>query len=285
MHAKSSLFLAILFIVGCSGGVKQGAAGRGGGPSAVDLNPSLSAGAGGASEVKGDAGATSFGGDTSADALIVPTGMNVTPRIGNNSVFKVIALTLRAASSGAELFAAVRNDGDILACNPSFSVELRDQDDQTLAAGISGLMERRFYRFTDGSDTIAACVAPGDVTMVAITSLSLDSPMADVRSVVYQSSYWGNLDVVAIPGVNLSDVNAVNRGDGVAYTGSLVNALDKDLSGPTVAVFPLNAVGRPLEVAYGGSSVVLAPGAAWDFETSTVGDAGEGFDAYPMGGP
>jgi len=283
MHAKFSLFLAILFVVGCSGSVKQGGAGSAGGPSAVDFNSSL--GAGGAVEVSGDAGAPTFGGDTSGDALFVPTGMHVTPRPGINSVFNVISLTLRATPSGAELFAAVRNDGDILACNASFSVELRDKDDQTLAAGISGLMARRFYRFTDGSGTIAGCVAPGDVTMVAIVSLSLDSPMADVRSVVYQSNYWGNLDVVAIPGINLSDVQAVNRGDGVAYTGSLVNGLDKDLSGPTVAVFPLNALGRPLEVAYGGSSVVLAPGAAWDFETSTVGDAGEGFDAYPMGGP
>jgi hypothetical protein len=216
---------------------------------------------------------------------IAPAGLVVTPRPGINSVFKVVALTLLSGANGPELYASVKNDGDLVACNASFAVDLHDQDDQVVGSGVSGLMVRRFYRLTDGSGNVAGCVAPGDVTKVAITNLSLDPPSANVRSVVYQSNYWGNLPIEAIDGVSLTGVASVTLGAGVAYTGTLVNGLDMELSNPTVAVFPLNTAGRPLGVAYGGSSVVLPPAGTWAFETSTVTDAGVGFDAYPMGGP
>jgi len=261
MLAKSLLTLAALSVVACSSSDGGQCAGR--------FRVSSRADTGG------------LGGDAGDTALIVPASLNVIPRPGINSVFNIIALTLKLGSNGAELYAAVRNDGDVVACNPSFSVDLRDKDDLTLGTGVSGLLSWRFYRFTD---TIASCLAPGDVTMVAIQSLSLDAPIEAVVSAVYQSNYWGNLDIVAIDGVGLTGVKAVARSPGVAYTGSLVNGLDVELSNPTVAVFPLNAVGRPLGVAYGSGSVVLPRCGTWDFETSPS-EAGVGFDAYPMGGP
>ncbi|MEI9952192.1 MAG: hypothetical protein WDO74_25205 [Pseudomonadota bacterium] len=267
--AKLLLTLAALFLVACSDDKQS------------DAPRCVAAGL----VVSGAAGAGGLGGDTGGDALFVPQGINVTARPGINSVFNVIALTLRPGASGAEVYAAVRNDGQILACNASFSVELHDKDDQTLGAGISGLQARRFYRFTDGSGSIASCVAPGEVVMIAIQRLDLDAPIEDVKSVVYQSNYWGNLPLAAIEGVSLTGVQAVTRGTGVAYTGALVNGLDTALSGPTVAVFPLSAVGRPLDVAYGGSSVVLPRCGTWDFETSPISASGVAYDAYPMGGP
>ena len=217
--------------------------------------------------------------------FFVPERMAISPRPVINSAFNVIALTLQQGTAGAELFAAVRNDGDGAACNPYFSAELHDQDDQTIGAGISGLMVRRFYRFTDGTDTIAGCVGPGDVTMVALTDLSLTTAIEAVKSVVYASGYWFLPDVVAIDGVSLQQVKAVSRSGGVAYAGALVNGLDAAISHPTVAVFPLNAVGRPLAVAYDGAMLEVPPGGTWAFETNTVSQAGVGFDAYPMGGP
>jgi len=265
--AKLLIALAAPLVVACSDGKQPAAAHCGAG-----------------SPVSGVV-AANVGADTGGSARFVPEGLEVSARPGLNSVFNVIALTLRPGSNGAELYAAVRNDGDVLACNASFSVELRGQDDQILGAGISGLMSRHFYRLTDGSDTVAGCVAPGEVTKVAIQSLSLDASIADVQRAVYQSNYWANLGVAAIEGVSVTGVHAVTRSSGVAYTGTLVNGLDLPLSDPTVAVFPVNALGRPLGVAYGGSADVLAPCGTWDFETSPVGEAGVGYDAYPMGGP
>ena len=226
-----------------------------------------------------------LGGDTGDHALIVPQGMAVTPRPGINSVFNVTALTLRAGPNGAELYAAVRNDGQVIACNPSFSVELRDKDDQTIGTGVSGLITRSFYLFKDGSGTIAGCAAPGEGTMVAILRLPLDAPIENVVNVVYQSNYWANLELTALDGVSLTGVEAVARSTGVAYTGALVNGLGTTLTGPTVAVFPVNSVGRPLGVAYGSSpALVLEPCGTWHFETSAISEPGVGYDAYPMGG-
>jgi hypothetical protein len=220
----------------------------------------------------------------SAADVIFPQGVDVSARVGTNSVFNLVTLTLRHGSSGVDLYAAVRNEGDVAACNPSFSVELRARDERALAAGISGLNVRDFYRLTDGSETVAGCVPPGARSVVAITDLSLDGALEDVSHVVYASSYWF-LDAVAIEGIALSDVQVVNRGTGVAYTGTLLNQLGMTLDHPTVAVFPVNKAGRALGVAYGGSSTALPPGGAWVFETNSVSEAGVGYEIFPMGGP
>ena len=227
----------------------------------------------------------SFGGSTGDNALFVPEGIAVSARPGINSVFNVTALTLQAGPNGASVYAAVRNDGEVVACNASFTVELLDKDDQVLATDTGGLVFRSFYRLTDGSGTPAGCVAPGEVTKVAILNLHLDSPIEDVQRVEYRSTYWANLGVVATEGVSLTGVEAVTRSSGVVYTGALLNGLETPLSAPTVAVFPVNAVGRPLGVTYGGSSLVLQRCETWDFETSAVSAAGVGYDAYPLGGP
>jgi len=224
------------------------------------------------------------GTDTGDHALFVPEGIQVTPRPGNNSVFNIVAFTLREGPNGAEIYAAVKNEGDVVACNPSLTVELRDKDDQTVGGGTSGLMSRRLYRFTDGSGTIAGCLTPGESTMVAIQRSPVDIPIADVHSAVYYSTYWANLSLAATDGVNLTTVEDVARESRVAYSGTLVNNLDMPVTGPTVAVFPVNAVGRPLTVAYGASTVVLQPCDTWQFETNAISEPGAGYDAYPMGG-
>src|SRR5262245_10680978 len=101
------------------------------------------------------------------DALIVPEHLTVTALAGGNGVLNVTALTLSEGPSSTELFAALKNEGDVPACTAAFSVELFDDADQSLASGIGGLLSQHFFRLTDGSDAIAACVGPGDVTMAA----------------------------------------------------------------------------------------------------------------------
>jgi hypothetical protein len=229
-------------------------------------------------------GVTQHDSPESDEPLIVPAGVIVSARPATNSAFGVVALTLREGASGAELFAAVRNDGKVPACNPSFSVELLDQDQQTLALGISGLMMQHFYRLTDGSRTIAGCAAPGEVTMVSITNLSLDTALADVRQVVYSSSYW-LLDVAAIDGIRVTEVRPALSSTGVAYTGVLSNGLDVPLGNPSVAIFPLTSVGRPLGVAFGSGTALVPPGGSWRFETNTVSDPGADYAAFPTTSP
>jgi hypothetical protein len=108
--------------------------------------------------------------------------------------------------------------------------------------------------------------------------------LESVRQVVYRSNYWA-LDVTPIEGVSMSGVRRAAHGEGVAYTGTLVNRLDVALSDPAVVIFPLNPVGRPLAAAYGSSALEVPAGGSWDFETDVVSDIGTDQAAFPAHGP
>ena len=71
------------------------------------------------------------------DAPVVPEGLAVRALAGGNGVLDVIALTLKAGRDGTELYAALKNHGDIPACDAAFSVELFDKTEQSIAAGIA----------------------------------------------------------------------------------------------------------------------------------------------------
>ncbi|KYF61819.1 hypothetical protein BE11_17065 [Sorangium cellulosum] len=231
------------------------------------------------SEASDGAGA---GGDIGDDALIVPEHLTVTALPGGNGVLNAIALTLREGPTSAELYVALRNDGDIPACHAAVAVDLYDKTRQSMAAGINGLLTQHFYRLTDGSGTIAACVGPGDVTMAAVRDLPSDLVIEDVGTVVYRCNYFA-LDVVPIDGLTISQVKAVPGGAGTAYTGTLFNGLDVAVSDPSVTVFSLNRAGRPLGVTIGSGAIQVPPGGSWDFETDTVDTPGPDHAAYPAG--
>ena len=203
---------------------------------------------------------------------------------GGCGVLHVTALTLRQGPSNAELYVALRNDGSAPACSPAFTAEVFDKSEQSLAQGLGGLLVQHFYRLADGSGTIAACVGPGDISMIAIRDLPSELVLEDVSQVVYRCNYWA-LKVTPIAGISISDVKAVARDGGVTYTGTLVNELDVALNDPSVAIFPVNSVGRPLGVALSGATLQLPPGGSWQFETNSVGDPGVDQAVYPASGP
>ena len=201
---------------------------------------------------------------------------------GGNGVLELSALTLREGPAGAEIYAALRNVGDVPACSAAVSFELFDRSEQSLASGIGGLLTRRFYRLTDGSRAIAACIGPGDVSMAAVTDLPAELRIDDVGYVVYRCPYFA-LDVEPIEGLIVRQVHGVARGSGTAYTGTLENALDVAVRSPSVSVFPLTRSGRPFGLAIGQSERVIEPGDSWTFETDTVEEPGADSAPYPAG--
>lgn len=288
MLAKSLLMLAALAPLpcsACSDQKPQGGPERTASAGSAGADKSI-AGAGGSIEAGGASGNGGAPGGAAIDddLLITPEGLQVTAHPGGCGALSLTALTLSRGASHGELYVALRNDRDTPACSPAFSVELFDKSEQSLATGLGGLLVRHFYRLTDGSGTVAACVSPGDVTMVAITDLPSDLAIEDVGRVEYWCNYWA-LDVEPIGGIRIDDVRAVARGRDVAYTGTLFNELDVALSSPSVAIFQVNSVGRPLGVAHGSGTVELAPGQSWSFETSTVSVAGVDHADYPASGP
>lgn len=217
------------------------------------------------------------------DSLIFPRSLTVAPHASGCGKLNLFALTLQQGPSNAELYAALRNDGDTPACSPAFSINLLDESEQSLTMGVGGLLVQRFYRLADGSNTVAACVGPGDVTMLAITDLPADLPLADVSRVEYWCNFWA-LEVVPIEGFSISQVKAVTSSAGVSYTGTLANGFDMAVTAPSVAVFPVNRGGRPLGVALGQANRELPPGDSWSFETNIVRERGVAYTAYPAGG-
>lgn len=246
----------------------------------AESNGYASSSAGAHSGSGGAAGQQSRAGSPGDDAPIVPEGLTVAALPGGNGVLELTGLTLRKGPSNTELYAALRNTGAIPACHAAISVELYDRAEQSLAAGISGLLTSHFYRLTDGSGTIAACVGPGDVTMAAITDLPADIVLEDVGYVIYRCPYFA-LDVVPIAGLRIGQVGSVAGSAGTAYTGTLVNGLDVTVSNPSVTVFPVNRVGRPLGVATASGTVELPPGGHWPFETNAVHTPAADQAAYP----
>jgi hypothetical protein len=308
MLTKILLALAVALLpLACSSGAPEGTGGSNGG-SAGTIGPggtgvagvagtgvagsgvagsgvagSGVAGAGGAAPDGGsDAGGSSCG-PNSDDALIVPEGLAVSLETGGAGVLDLYALTLQEGPSGLELYAALKNDGDVPACDAALKVTLYDTTGQPLGDFINGLYTSHFYLYMPDASTseIAACASPGDVTMTEIAIPASDNiALSDVGSIVYYYSYFA-LDAVLIDGLTVGEVNTVTTTAGTSYTGTVINDLDMMVSGPSIAVFPLNCVGRPLGIASGSDTSVVPAGGSWTFQTNLVDAPGVSYAAFP----
>ncbi len=229
-----------------------------------------------------DAGTGAEVEDEAEQARIVPEGLSVSALAGGTGVLELTALTLQRRGDRVELYAALKNVGDVPACSAALSVELFDAGGHSLAAGIGGLLTQRFFRRTDGSDMLAACIAPGDVTMAALLDLPSELVVQEVRSLVYRCPYFA-LDVAPVASVTIRDVKRVQRGAASGYRGTLVNGLAVALKKPSVSVFPTNSAGRPLGMVSVSAAMELAPGGEWSFETDALPVRGVDQRAFPAG--
>lgn len=214
--------------------------------------------------------------------LVVPERLQVVALPGGNGVLEVITLTLRREGDGHALYAAVKNVGDVPACSAALSVELFDRQERSLAAAIGGLLSEHFYRLTDGTDAIAACVGPGDVSMAALSDLPPDLMPEDVSTVVYRCPYFA-LDVVPLAGLDVQALTRTMGTDGTTFSGTLDNRLDTDVARPSVTVFAIDHAGRPLAVTRVGRDAPIPPGGHWRFTTAAVREAGVDQRAFPAG--
>ena len=246
------------------------------------------ASSGGAAQMSGGSGGSISSAGVSGsgvdDALIAPPGVEVSALPGGNGVLDLFALTIQKGASNIELYAALRNDGSMAACDAAVSVELFDHEQQSLAAGIGGLHTRGMYRLNDGSGKIASCVAPGEITLAAISDLPAEIALEDIGYAVYRCPYFA-LDVTPIAGLTLSPLAKQRDGSTTSYTGALTNGLSVPVSNPSVSVFPVNRGGRPLGVATAAASSELSPGASWAFTTNGIEVPDADYVAFPAAAP
>jgi len=218
-------------------------------------------------------------GSTDDDALIVPRDVVALPLAGGTGDLGFIALTLHDGAMGLEAYAALKNDGDMAACSGGLTLQLFDKNQQTLGANIGGLLSQHLYRFTDGTGAVAACVGPGDVTMAAVF-FGPDIARDDVGFVEYSSTYFA-LDVTPIDGFAVTQLQSVTVAGGTSFTGTFGNGFDMTVNTPSVVVFPVNRVGRPLAMATADGTDPVPPGGSWTFQTGVVDTAGSDQVAYP----
>jgi len=256
------------------GGLNGGSGGSGG--------SAQSAGAGGAGALDGGNDAGGAGAQSDDDALIVPQGLNVMLEPGGAGVLDLVALTLAEGPDGLDLYASLTNDGDVPACDAALKVQLFDTTGQPLGEWINGLYTSHFYLYTPsgGSTTVAACASPGDVTMTRISTMATGIALADVAQVVYYYSYFA-LDAVLTDGLTVSGLGAVTGGAGTSYMGTMTNQLDMMVSDPSVTVFSLTGVGRPIGMTSASDTSQVPAGGSWPFQTDPIDTAGVGFAAFP----
>jgi hypothetical protein len=219
-------------------------------------------------------GATGAPGD---DQLFVPAGLpNTTNETGG--WLTLVAFTLVQEATGPALYAAVRNDGEAPACNVGMLTDFLDKADYVVTSTGVAVWSKEYYRLDP--DVIFNCIDPGQVAMAA-SKLPAELVIADLGSLRHSFPGFIVQDIVPIEGLTVSVVKAVSTGAGTAYTGTFSNGFDVAVSAPTVSVFPVNRVGRPLGVATSSATTDVPAGGSTTFETSPVNDPGVGYEAYP----
>lgn len=218
--------------------------------------------------------------ETGDERLFVPEDLPHSELSGEGSGLTLIALTLIEGANGAELYAAVRNDDPTPACSAGMMTNFIDKNDVVVTTTGANLESGKYFRINDGSGVILPCVAPGQIAMTASTELPESVVIAELGRLEYTFPAFG-VDVGPVDGLTVSNVATVSRSPGSAYTGTLQNDFDAAVSAPSVAIYPVNRVGRPLGVAKGAATTDIAPAASWTFETSTVTDPGVAQVAFP----
>ncbi|HVR18523.1 MAG TPA: hypothetical protein VMS65_02465, partial [Polyangiaceae bacterium] len=176
----------------------------------------------GCSEKAPDGGGAGMTGD---DLFFVPEGLTNTEPNGEGGL-TLIALTLLQGATSAELYAAVRNDGETPACNAGMTTNFLGKAGELVGSSGTTLQSGDLYQFTDGSGAIIPCVAPGEIAMAASTELPETIVIADLGSLEHQFPAFTVDGIVPIDGLRVGAVETVKRGAQSAYTGTFTNGLE-----------------------------------------------------------
>jgi hypothetical protein len=236
------------------------------------------AGTGGAKGGDGSSSADAMAGRDGDDLLFVPDLPNTNLDGDRAGGLKLVAFTLVRDPKGLSLYAAVTNAGDTPVCEAGMTTYFIDKTDQVITSAGSVLQSKQFYRL-DG-DVIVRCIAPGQIAMSAATELPNEVVIEKLGYLQHRFPAFMLDGILPIEAFDVSEVQTIARGDGKLYTGKIINRFDKTVADPSVAIFPMNRVGRPLGVATSKKTADLPPGSSWSFESTEVADFGVGYVAY-----
>ncbi len=266
-----AMIVLLVLPLACSPGtLGHGAGSDGGAPGRDDASPADDA-LDGISDVDGMAS-----GD---DLLFVPVGLSDISGDGTDRGLTLVAFTLVQDATGLKLFAAVKNESDTPSCEAGMTTDFVDKAGNVVTSSGSVLLSGKLYQLTDG--TIISCIDPGQVAMTASTDLPSSMTIDQLGYLRHLFPAFTVAGVVPIPGLSVSDVQTVATDAGTAYMGKVTNGLGLTVSAPSVTIFPVNRVGRPLGAATSSTTSDLPHGSTWTFTTNAVDDPGVDYAAYP----
>jgi hypothetical protein len=212
----------------------------------------------------------------------VPDDLPNTELAGQEGGLTLVGFTIERHERSLEAYLAVKNEGMEPACNVGVMIECYDPSSQLITSAGGSIEAGHFYVIDDGSGVVLSCIPPGQIGMAAVTGFPPDLVLDQIGSLKHNFPAF-ELAVRPLEGVTVSKLQAVAAGGTSTYAGTYTNGLDVVVSDPTVAVFPVNRVGRPLGVGTASAVMDVAPAATWAFETTGVADPGVGYVAFPGG--
>jgi hypothetical protein len=165
------------------------------------------------------------------------------------------------------------------------TIEFFDKDDESLAAWTTTLHTGQLYRASDEPNTLIACLAPDSTAMFGSAELPDSVVVDELDYAVYRFSYFAGdilpFDLVPTDALTVTGVELVTTASNHRFRGGFENGLDVAVRDPSVTVFPLTSVGRPIDMATSIEPVDIAPNTSWMFETTPVNDPGVDRAVFP----
>jgi hypothetical protein len=231
----------------------------------------------------GDADADTAGdpNPSSDDRHFAPEGLLIEEEAGAEGGLTLIAATLRDTTSGVQLLVAVSNEGTTPACQAGITADLFDLPGQLVGNVSAPLLGGRPYRLD--AEVILACIGPGEVAMAATTESSETPSLAELSRIVHRFPAF-TVTVAPLAGqLEVNDLQLVVEGSEASYRGEVTNGFAVPVLNPSVAVFAVNRVGRPLSMAAGSATLQLEVGGRWSFRTDPLSEQGDDAVAFATG--
>ena len=248
--------------------------GGGSGGDAVGGAGGASGGASGGGQGGGNAGpATAFVPDVPEEYVgkILAPGM------------EVVAHTARVTGTAKDWLMAVKNTGTSHLCAIDVSFSFLDATGTKLGGATIVPLDIPLERGSNGKGGLTSCLAPGKIGMLKDTLALQNVDVSKIAKVTHEFGALILTDAVPTEDIKVTDVMAVASGaTGKVFNGTLKNDGMKAVKNPSIAVYGVNAAGRPLFSSEGIELVTIPAAGSWMFKTTEKFDEPYGdYAAFP----
>ena len=195
---------------------------------------------------------------------------------------EVVAHTAREGVLGAEWLMAVKNTGTQYLCAIDVKFSFLDAGGAELGKG-SRLLDVEVVRGCNGTCGFTNCLGPGKVGMLSDTLALSDVDVTKIAKVTHSFGALILTDAAATTDIKVTNVmKTEGEFGGNVFSGAVENDAAEGVKNPSVNIYGLNAVGRPLFVSKAIELTTIAAGGSWPFKTSPkFEEAYASYAAYP----